>query len=294
MKRLKEKLKSKDGASLILSLLVFLLCIMVAASILAAAVSNAGKARSDRVEQQRYQALSSAMRLVCGELEKVEYKGKYRVYTLTDTTTGKNLYYCKQEKDGEIAMSAAHSAQSFKLTNFDFMGGPDGSGGILNKEMDDVFRKQFQDADGNPKTGYGPLEDDDVITAAGAAASPIRLTVTLPSDLDGYPYEAGGMPYEEYEIPKTANIKIELDHDKGSIKLTAWLDDSGTSPSKGSGIMVAEMEADIGTNFVPKISVSGTYEGTDSSIIGRPDTVETPETVTVTWKLDQMSMRTAP
>ena len=58
--------------------------------------------------------------------------------------------------------------------------------------------------------------------------------------------------------------------------------------------MVAEMEADIGTNFVPKISVSGTYEGTDSSIIGRPDTVETPETVTVTWKLDQMSMRTAP
>lgn len=293
MKRLKEKLKSNDGASLILSLLVFLLCIMVAASILAAAVSNAGKARSDRVEQQRYQALSSAMRLVCGELEKVEYKGKYTVYTLTDDT-GRNLYYCKQEKDGEIAMSAAHSAQSFKLTDFAFMGNANGSDGILNKEMDDVFRKQFQDADGNPKTGYGPLEDGDVKTAADVAASPIRLTVALPSGLDGYPYEAGGMPYEEYEIPKTANIKIELDHDKGSIKLTAWLDDSGNPPPKGSGIMVAEMEADIGTNFVPEISVSGTYEGADDNIIGKPNTVEDPKTVTVTWKLDQMGMRTAP
>ena len=41
---------------------------MVSASILMAAVSNAGKLRSGQEEQQRYLTLASALRLVCDEL----------------------------------------------------------------------------------------------------------------------------------------------------------------------------------------------------------------------------------
>ena len=70
MEALKQKLKGRQGASFLLALALLLLCVMVAASLLTAAVSNAGKVRSNREEQQKYLTLSSALRLVCGELEK--------------------------------------------------------------------------------------------------------------------------------------------------------------------------------------------------------------------------------
>lgn len=287
MNRLKEKLKSQEGASLLLSLLVFLLCIMVAASVLAAAVSNAGKAKSSRVEQQRYQTLSSAVGLICGELEKVEYKGKYTVYTWS--ADGKDYFYCEQQESEKITMQTAYSGQTFQIAKFAFMDG------ILNKEMDDIFRRQFRKSNGSEeaKDGYGPLEDDDVITAGGAAADPIRLTVTLPPGLAGYPYATGSTP-GRYEIPKTANIEIKLDHKTGNIELTAWLDDSGASvPSGKSGVMVAELTADAIP--VPEIPDPNSVPGDKADIPSDPAKVTVEEkTVTVTWKLDSMSITTAP
>lgn len=44
---LKRKLQSQRGASLLLALLFLVLCSLVSATILMAAVSNAGKARSN-------------------------------------------------------------------------------------------------------------------------------------------------------------------------------------------------------------------------------------------------------
>lgn len=81
MRKLIQKLHSQHGASILLALLFLLACMMVAASVLMAAVSNAGKIRSNYEEQQRYLALSSALRLVAGEIEKAEYTGKYTVTT---------------------------------------------------------------------------------------------------------------------------------------------------------------------------------------------------------------------
>lgn len=77
MKELRRKLKDQSGASILLALLFFLLCSMVGASVLMAAVSNAGKIRSNRAEQQKYLLLSSALRLVCDELTSAEYYGQY-------------------------------------------------------------------------------------------------------------------------------------------------------------------------------------------------------------------------
>lgn len=81
MRKLIQKLHSQHGASILLALLFLLACMMVAASVLMAAVSNAGKIRSNYEEQQRYLALSSALRLVAGEIENAEYTGKYTVTT---------------------------------------------------------------------------------------------------------------------------------------------------------------------------------------------------------------------
>lgn len=53
MKTLNRKLHSQRGASILLALLFLLACMMVAASVLMAAASNAGKIRSNYEEQQR-------------------------------------------------------------------------------------------------------------------------------------------------------------------------------------------------------------------------------------------------
>ena len=285
---MKKKLMSSDGASLILSMLVFLLCVMVAASVLAAAVSNAGKAGSSRVEQQRYQTLSSALRLICGELEKVEYIGKYEVSTWEKSDI--EYFFCRQ-LCGEFKMQDAYESQSFRLADnavFPFMKD------VLTKEMDEVFRRQFQKGDesGDAKDGYGPLLDGDVIAAE--AAPPIRLTVTLPENLAGYPYATGAMA-KEYGIPRTVNIEIVLDHDTRNIKVTAWLDDTGNPPSGGSGIMAAELAADA--DLVPKIQDpedpdTGTLTGANIPSGVTPPTKS--KTIPVKWKLEGIKITTAP
>lgn len=295
MNRLKEKLRNEKGASLLIALLVFLLFVLVAATVLAAAVSNAGRARSNRAEQQRYQTLSSAMRLICGELEKTEYMGKYKYYTWDNG--GVNYYYCEQQASGGIAMQTAYTTQTFKLTDFPFMA----ADGSLKKEMDDVFRKSFLDGSGGGKTGYKPLAESEVTTAS----SPVYLSVTLPPNLPGYPYAAGSMAFGEYEIPKTAKVKIELgDHDPQNIKLklTAWLDDaSGTMvPASGSGIMAAELKAEVREEtegvlteydvLEPHLPDPPPSPGTSPA----PGASVTEKTVSVTWKLDNIRMTTAP
>ena len=47
MNTLRKKLHSQRGASILLALLFLLVCMMAAASVLMAAVSNAGKSRSN-------------------------------------------------------------------------------------------------------------------------------------------------------------------------------------------------------------------------------------------------------
>ena len=295
MNRLKEKLRSEGGASLLIALLVFLLCVLVAATVLAAAVSNAGRARSNRAEQQRYQTLSSAMRLICGELEKTEYAGKYKYYTWDNG--GVSYYYCEQASGG-VAMQNAYIDQTFKLTDFPFMA----ADGSLKKEMDDVFRKSFLDGSGGEKTGYRPLAESEVTTAS----SPVYLTVTLPPNLPGYPYAAGSTAFGEYKIPKTAKVKIELgDHNPQNIKLklTAWLDDTSgtTDPAGGSGVMAAELKAEVKEETEPGVWTE--YDVLEPHLPDPPPSpgtspapgaAKTEKAVSVTWKLDNIRMTTAP
>lgn len=78
MRRIGRKLKSENGVSILLALLFFLVCIMVGASVLMAAASNAGKTRSNKQEEQAYLALSSALKLVTDDLTAAPYYGKYQ------------------------------------------------------------------------------------------------------------------------------------------------------------------------------------------------------------------------
>lgn len=106
MNRMKQKLKSESGASILIALLFFLICALVAASVLMAAVSNAGKIKSNQEMHQKYLTVSSALELVCDDLTSAEYYGQYSL-TIKESTGGTaaqgvkiyDHYY--EQKDGQ-------------------------------------------------------------------------------------------------------------------------------------------------------------------------------------------------
>ncbi len=207
MKRLRKKLHSERGASILLALLFFLVCMMVGASVLAAAASNAGKIRSNRTEQQKYLTLSSAIRLICDELEQAEYRGTYKAYEWTVPE--------KKDADGNVISPAIDYFYCQQQT------GDYSCGGLteeipLGPELDAIFHRQFKG-----KQGYGAaedleLEEDSIIHT---------LTVTLPEGLEGYPYEGSGPA--AYQVPREVTVQVKLDHGTQHITLKAWL---GTEP----------------------------------------------------------------
>ena len=141
MNKLNRKLRSQSGASILLALLFLLTCMMVAASILMAAVSNAGKIRSNYDEQQRYLTLSSALRLVAGEIEEATYTGDYTVRRwevpiLDDDgnpTEEVTKYYRVEQAEGDFTCGELNNSLNFR------------------SELDGVFGREFTG------TGYQPL-----------------------------------------------------------------------------------------------------------------------------------------
>lgn len=102
MGRIHEKLKSERGASILLALLLMLICMMVGASVLMAAASNAGRTRSNRDSHQAYLALSSALWMVIDDLTSQPYYGRYSYVETHDPDDHVTSKIYKQE-DGSYA-----------------------------------------------------------------------------------------------------------------------------------------------------------------------------------------------
>lgn len=272
MRRLREKLHSERGASILMALLLFLVCCMVAASVLAAAMSNAGKSRSNRAEQQKYLTLSSAIQFVVDEIEKVEYTWKYTVYEWDVTTDSDTEYYfyCKQ------------MAGEYEDTD------GDGAGDLLDqiplkKWLDWELEKQFPSEDGYEKLGLGPnafTSGIDFITGSKTTRS---LLVTLPDDLDGYPYENPGDPMKVYQVPHEVTVRVELDHTTHHIRLTAWLGTGAEPPADKSNTMIAELVASGEAPLLGYNNPDGRMAGNPASI---PDDSSLSVRKTMKWKLN--------
>lgn len=228
MKRLREKLHGQSGMSILLALLMFLVCVMVAASVLAAATSNAGKIRSNQVEHQKYLTLSSAIRLICDELERAEYIGQYQVYEWS-TPEGKddqgnvitpavNYFYVKQ---------ATGKYSCDRLT----------AQLPLRKELDEIFSKQFTGG------GYRPLGGTDIEV-------PTKRTLIVTLDgLDGYPAPKDPAKPTVYEVPQEVTVEVTLSHSTRHITVTAWLGGGDAPPDDGSNVMSAELVAKVADSF---------------------------------------------
>lgn len=145
MEALRKKLNSSRGACILLALLFLLVCMMVGASILMAAASNAGKIRSNREEQQRYLTLSSALSLVCEELESVEYAGRY-TYSRTE------VWIDVPDAEGSFQSVYDHSEHAYTQKQGELRSG-DGPGTRvwalkevlpLYNDLDIIFANHFQ------------------------------------------------------------------------------------------------------------------------------------------------------
>ena len=75
---MRQKLSSRRGASLLIALLYFLVCGLVAAVIIGAAMTNVQKLKGAHQRQQAYNSVSSAAQLIRDEMTRVQYQGMER------------------------------------------------------------------------------------------------------------------------------------------------------------------------------------------------------------------------
>lgn len=264
MKGLQEKWKSQSGASIILALLFLLVCMMVAASILMAAVSNAGKLHSNRTEQQKYLTLSSALRLVCGELNAVSYRGKYS-------------YEREEIMRTELDMNGDPiEVHDYYLNTYTQLSGAFEKGGLnafqpFGNELDALFANIFVAAQSSyPDTG-SIADERYIFEPLGSAAftgGPYVLTLAVVLDPDTHPELAG------LAEPVTITVKMRED---GVLQLKATL---GAAEADG---YVYTMEAELTPE--PSLSTALAIKDKDSAVSGEN------ETGTVTWKLNWIAKR---
>lgn len=218
MEQLQRKLKSRRGAAILLALALLLLCMMVAASLLTAAVSNAGKVRSNKEEQQKYLVLSSALRLVCGELEKAEYRGRYR-YTSIDPVEG--------DPDAEPPVEARPGERAYTQEPGSFACGlaevlP------LERDLDALFRGQFTLPSSKQESGYN-YEFTKLGDTQLTPRSPHTLALTAQVDKTACP-----------GLGEKVTVLAEV-RSSGFITLTAMLGDPAGTPY----IMEAELAPSV-------------------------------------------------
>ena len=279
MRQLQKKLNSHRGATILLALLFLLLCMMVAATILMAAVSNAGKAQRSRTEQQKYLTLSSALGFVCDQLEKVEYRGRYiclhedikkpKSGAVKDTATGEY-----KEEDMEVV-------GTFHTFNF-VKGGPGAfSANTLEalKPLDDELYLLFQvDANyigktDNPNDEYyaqqiGVRAEDGFVFPENTHT--MTLKVDLTKDLQKT------YPGLSDEVTVTAEVRPT-----GVIHLIATLG----APDAGG--YQYTMEAEMNPVKKPREVLAKTKIDQDG--ITEPDGKEYFQTQPLTWKLGWVS-----
>ncbi|NLJ69878.1 MAG: hypothetical protein GX328_00240 [Clostridiaceae bacterium] len=83
---LKNKIRSKKGATLVFALMALIVCVMISAVIVYTAFSNVGRIKNTQSDEQNYLSVSSAVKLFKDSLEgdSVSYEETY-VVTITET-----------------------------------------------------------------------------------------------------------------------------------------------------------------------------------------------------------------
>jgi len=258
MKDFKTKLKSESGKTLLIAMVFFLVCVVTASTLLTGAVSNSGKAPGGEDRQRESLALSSAMRLVCGEItaEGARYQGQY-------TYTAQVRRIVMDEPEWQVVSEKCEQTRG----TFENCGMINSAAPLLVDQLDLIFAKQSFKG----QTGDGVQYK----SRAGLPQNIIELPFVLTLE-DGA---------EEYKDLGPVHFTLLL-QDNCDIELTAVMGDE--EPKENTHKISALLKA----NSVPRIaSKPGVPEGL---VIpeGEFDSVFTSPyyfSTEVTWKLDNIS-----
>lgn len=284
-----RKWHSGRGASILLALLFLLLCMMVGASVIMAAASNSGKIRSNQEEQQRYLALSSALRLVCDELERMEYVGRYRhghvdIYeekTRTETVDGQETtvtywedtnkdrhFYWQQQGLLRIKDSPVDTTTPWRLMNTI----------PFQHDLDKVFADNFKNAAvDNIRSGDEYDQGDREALSEPEYSKPSPFTLTLTPDVGA----------DRGTLSNEVKITAKMTPANGQIVLTATFEDDDTyvmtavlncGGTPGNDLHLSGRQEDSAD--------MGNQEGTPITIGGlTKDSAKLNETERLTWTL---------
>lgn len=151
---MRRKLKSQSGASILIALVFFLLCVTVGIVVLTAAASNTGQLTHVKDQRQAYLATASAARLIREEMEQVEF-------VRTDTA---------------VACTCGARTSPSQAT-YQYPGGP-----LAETLREFCQASQWQENRGIPpaeKTITLEAEGLPHVTAAFSAAKDLTITVSL-------------------------------------------------------------------------------------------------------------------
>lgn len=223
MKKIREKLRSESGASILLALLFFLLCAMVGASVLMAAASNAGKSRSNREEQQKYLTLSSALQLVCDELTAAEYKASFAL-----TKTEEIMKNVGTEENPQWVVD--HHKYYYEQKTGEYTGKfPEGVLPLRNA-LDSLFAKTLP----LPKT-FENTDEYIYQVGSGVTAAPggtFELTLTVDAD-------------DKPGLAQPVKVEVTLDENY-RLSLKAWLENDSTYTMYGTFLTTGTPELTAG------------------------------------------------
>ena len=170
MKRVREKLKSTRGASVLFALLVFILCMFAGVAALVAASSNIGRFAHAEADQQQYLSVGSAVELLKDELgtAKLEFSReliKTRQWshtTITDPATGEITAIDTDETTYALEETVLPADSSSLLAK------------LVEEACRDVFEAKYVPADWYTKT------DNDIPALPGSLTK--TFTVTAAND----------------------------------------------------------------------------------------------------------------
>ena len=154
MRQMFKKLHNQRGVSILVALVFFLVCSMVAAVILGSATTNAQKLQRQKESAQVYYSVSSAAQLVRNTIARLSMTGSESVthYSCQDLVIGGTSDITKIEPDQEPDVTKYDGVKVLK--NGGEQTDPDALLSLLEEGVEQVYKSKLQFAQKTPFTSW--------------------------------------------------------------------------------------------------------------------------------------------
>ncbi len=283
MNRIKNKLRSRTGASITFALLLFLVCAVLCSVILSAATAASGRMAGIAQTDQRYYAVTSA----CEMMRDMVGGEDSAVTVVKKTTTKSTTKYVDGAVNGSSvtettnAYTVKTASSSGDYTEGEFKADP-----VTLKSTEAIVSTLMSAAISIYKTSANTAGDASMTDASSVWPRSITIasSETLKSALG-----------EELTVdPLAVTILAGLDKSSGKLTLTVYNTTTEDTGDRFTQIMVFSM--DKTTGGLPQEEVSSTEPATttDGHISYNVKTTTTTyETTTYTWTLDSIETKMA-